>query len=87
VVLAARGGDEERAEVDDRSGTFDYRFQGSGTFPTTLSGRYVVGHGTGGLEGLHAEGPLSCSFRVDVVHRVSRAGAAASTPDLLPARA
>jgi hypothetical protein len=50
--------------VDGRTGTFDYRFRGSGTFPTTLSGRYVVGHGTGGLEGLHAEGPFDGTFFV-----------------------
>lgn len=52
--------------VDGRTGTFDYRFRGSGVFPTSLEGRYVVGHGTGGLEGLHAEGPFSGSFFVAV---------------------
>lgn len=52
--------------VEGRTGTFDYRFQGSGTFPTTLSGRYVVRHGTAGLEGLHAAGPFSGSFFVAV---------------------
>lgn len=50
--------------VEGRSGTFDYRFQGSGTFPTTLAGRYVVRHGTGGLEGLHGVGSFSGSFFV-----------------------
>jgi hypothetical protein len=50
--------------VDGRTGTFDYRFEGSGTFPTTASGHYVVRHGTGGLEGLHAQGPFSGSFFV-----------------------
>lgn len=48
--------------VDGRSGTFEYRFQGSGIFPSTLDGHYVVRHGTGGLEGLHAEGPFSGNF-------------------------
>jgi hypothetical protein len=48
--------------VGARAGTFDYHFQGSGTFPTSLSGQYVVGHGTGGLEGLHAQGPFSGTF-------------------------
>lgn len=48
--------------VDGRSGTVEYQFQGSGTFPATLDGNYVIGHGTGGLEGLHAEGPFSGSF-------------------------
>jgi Protein of unknown function (DUF3224) len=50
--------------IEGRTGTFDYRFRGSGTFPTSLSGRYVVGHGTAGLEGLHAEGPFSGTFLV-----------------------
>lgn len=48
--------------VDGRTGTVEYRFQGSGTFPATLDGHYVIGQGTGGLEGLHAEGPFSGSF-------------------------
>ena len=50
--------------VEGRSGTFDYRFGGSGIFPTSGSGRYVVGHGTGGLSGLHAAGPFSGDFAV-----------------------
>ncbi len=50
--------------VEGRSGTFDYRFGGSGIFPTSGSGRYVVGHGTGGLAGLHAQGPFSGDFAV-----------------------
>lgn len=50
--------------VDGRSGTFEYRFNGKGTFPTSATGRYVVGHGTGGLAGLHAQGPFSGSFAV-----------------------
>jgi hypothetical protein len=50
--------------IEGRTGTFDYRFQGSGTFPTSASGHYVAGHGTGGLEGLHAEGPFSGNFLV-----------------------
>jgi uncharacterized protein DUF3224 len=50
--------------IEGRSGTFDYRFQGSGIFPTSGSGRYVVGHGTGGLEGLHATGPFTGDFFV-----------------------
>jgi hypothetical protein len=53
--------------IGDRSGTFDYRFRGSGVFPTSGSGRYVVGHGTGGLTGLHAEGPFSGDFAVSTV--------------------
>lgn len=48
--------------VDGRSGTAEYRFSGRGTFPAILDGHYVIGHGTGGLEGLHAEGPFSGSF-------------------------
>jgi hypothetical protein len=50
--------------IGARAGTFDYRFRGSGTFPVELSGSYVVGHGTGGLEGLHAQGPFAGSFFV-----------------------
>lgn len=46
------------------SGTFDYRFEGSGVFPTSVSGRFVVGHGTGGLAGLHAQGSFSGTFFV-----------------------
>jgi hypothetical protein len=48
--------------VDGRTGTLEYRFQGSGTFPTTLEGQYVIGHATGGLEGLHAQGPFAGAF-------------------------
>jgi hypothetical protein len=48
--------------VDGRSGTFEYRFSGTGIFPATLDGHYVIGHGTGGLEGLHAQGPFSGTF-------------------------
>ena len=44
------------------SGTFDYRFEGSGIFPTSASGQFVVGHGTGGLEGVHAQGTFSGNF-------------------------
>jgi hypothetical protein len=50
-----------------RSGTFDYRFEGSGVFPTSASGRYVIGHGTGGLAGVHAQGPFSGDFAVATV--------------------
>jgi hypothetical protein len=50
-----------------RSGTFEYRFEGSGVFPTSASGRYVVGHGTGGLAGVHAEGPFFGDFLVATI--------------------
>jgi hypothetical protein len=50
--------------IGARAGTFDYSFRGSGTFPDVLSGTYVVGHGTAGLEGLHAEGPFAGTFFV-----------------------
>jgi hypothetical protein len=50
--------------VEGRSGTFEYRFQGKGIFPTSLSGNYTVRHGTGGLAGLHAQGPFSGNFFV-----------------------
>jgi hypothetical protein len=61
-TTSARGAGTCVCSIEGRAGTFDYRFQGSGTFPTSLSGRYVVGHGTGGLEGIHAEGPFSGTF-------------------------
>lgn len=50
--------------VGGLSGTFDYRFEGSGAFPTSASGQFVVGDGTGGLEGLHAQGSFSGDFFV-----------------------
>jgi hypothetical protein len=46
------------------TGTFDYRFEASGIFPGQLSGQFMVGHGTGGLEGLHAEGTFAGTFFV-----------------------
>jgi hypothetical protein len=61
-TTSARGEGTCVCTIGARAGTFDYHFQGSGTFPTTLSGRYVVRHGEGGLEGLHAEGPFSGTF-------------------------
>jgi hypothetical protein len=70
LVMHANGTTSLRGEgtcvctVDGRSGTFDYRFRGSGIFPTSGSGTYVVGHGTGGLAGLHAQGPFSGDFAV-----------------------
>lgn len=53
--------------VDGRTGTFDYRFEGSGVFPTSASGQFVVGHGTGGLAGLHAQGTFGGDFFVATV--------------------
>jgi hypothetical protein len=50
--------------VDGRTGTFDYRFEGAGTFPTSAAGQFTIGHGTGGLEGLHAQGTFSGDFFV-----------------------
>jgi len=70
LVMHANGTTSLRGEgtcvctVEGRSGTFDYRFGGSGIFPTSGSGRYVVGHGTGGLAGLHAQGPFNGDFAV-----------------------
>jgi hypothetical protein len=63
-TTSANGAGTCLCSIEGRSGTFDYRFRGSGTFPTSLSGRYVIGHGTAGLEGLHAEGPFSGDFFV-----------------------
>jgi Protein of unknown function (DUF3224) len=53
--------------VEGRTGTFDYRFSGAGTFPTSVVGRFVAGHGTGGLEGLHGQGSFSGNFFVAVL--------------------
>jgi hypothetical protein len=47
--------------VDGASGTFSYRIESSGTFPTSVSGQYA-GQGSGGLASLHAEGPFSGNF-------------------------
>ena len=53
--------------VEGRSGTLVYTFNGKGTFPTSATGRYVVGHGTGALAGLHAQGPFSGNFSVATI--------------------
>jgi hypothetical protein len=50
--------------VEGRSGTLDYSFNGKGIFPTSATGRFVVGHGTGALAGLHAQGSFSGNFAV-----------------------
>jgi Protein of unknown function (DUF3224) len=50
--------------IDGQTGTFEYRFQGSGTFPGDLSGQFVVGRATGGLQGLHAQGTFDGTFFV-----------------------
>jgi hypothetical protein len=63
-TTSARGEGTCVCTVGALAGTFDYHFQGSGTFPTSLSGQFVVGHGTGGLEGLHAQGSFSGTFFV-----------------------
>jgi hypothetical protein len=73
LVMHANGTTSLRGEgtcvctIEGRSGTFDYRFGGSGVFPTSGSGRYVAGHGTGGLSGFHAEGPFAGDFAVSNV--------------------
>lgn len=63
-TTSLRGAGTCLCAFEGRSGTFDYRFQGAGVFPTSASGRYVVGHGTGGLSGLHVQGPFSGDFAV-----------------------
>ena len=63
-TTSLRGTGTCECAIEGRSGTFDYRFNGSGVFPTSGSGRYVVTHGTGGLSGLHAQGPFSGDFFV-----------------------
>lgn len=70
LVMHANGTTSLRGEgtcvctIEGRSGTFDYRFRGSEIFPTSGSGTYVVGHGTGDLADLHAEAPFSGDFFV-----------------------
>jgi hypothetical protein len=63
-TTSLRGAGTCTCAIEGRTGTFDYRFQGSGIFPTSGSGHYVVKHGTGGLAGLHAQGPFSGDFFV-----------------------
>jgi hypothetical protein len=63
-ITRLRGAGTCVCTIAGRSGTFSYRFSGSGIFPTSGAGRYVVGHGTGGLAGLHAQGPFSGDFTV-----------------------
>jgi hypothetical protein len=63
-TTSLRGAGTCTCAIEGRTGTFDYRFQGSGIFPTSGSGHYVVTHGTGGLAGLHAQGPFSGDFFV-----------------------
>jgi Protein of unknown function (DUF3224) len=63
-TTSLRGAGVCTCTAEGRTGTFDYRFSGAGTFPTFASGRYVVMHGTGGLEGLHGVGTFSGSFAV-----------------------
>jgi hypothetical protein len=63
-TTSLRGAGTCTCTIDGRTGTFDYRFQGSGIFPTSGAGHYVVTHGRGGLAGLHAQGPFSGDFLV-----------------------
>lgn len=57
--VSLRGEGVCTCEVDGRVGTFEYRFQGRGPSPASVKGHYVIRHGTGGLEGLHGEGPFA----------------------------
>ena len=47
--------------VDGRTGTIQYSFVGSGIFQVSGSGQYFLGRGTGGLAGLHVEGPFTAT--------------------------
>jgi hypothetical protein len=73
VVMHSNGTTSIRGEgvctcsVEGRTGSFEYRFRGAGTFPTFASGQYVVMHGAGGLEGLHGVGTFTGSFAVAVL--------------------
>jgi hypothetical protein len=66
-TTSVRGAGTCVCTIAGMSGTFEYRFQGSGAFPTDLSGEFVVGHGTGGLEGLHGQGTFDGTFFVAAV--------------------
>lgn len=66
-TTSLRGAGSCVCAIGARSGTFDYSFSGKGIFPTSASGRYVTGHGTGGLAGLHAQGPFSGNFLVAIL--------------------
>jgi hypothetical protein len=48
--------------VDGISGALSYQFVGSGTFPSSASGQYML-QGLGALAGLQAEGPFSGTFQ------------------------
>jgi hypothetical protein len=63
-TTSVRGTGTCTCTVEGRTGIFEYHFTGRGVFPASLSGRYVVHHGAGGLEGLHAQGPFSGNFLV-----------------------
>ncbi len=62
-TTSVRGDGTCACVVDGLSGTLSYSFVASGTFPTSASGRYVI-KGSGGLAGLHAQGPFSGNFQV-----------------------
>ena len=51
--------------VGDRTGTISYRIEGTGVFPASASGRWVMFAGRGGLADVHAEGSWTTS---DFVH-------------------
>ncbi len=48
--------------VDGRTGTVQYSFEGSGIFQVSGSGHYLLDRGTGGLAGLHLEGPWTANL-------------------------
>lgn len=62
-TTSVRGTGTCACTVDGRSGTLSYQFVAAGTFPASASGQYVA-QGSGGLAGLHAQGPFSGSFLV-----------------------
>ena len=61
-TTSARGQGTCACTVGGISGTLSYQFVGSGIFPSSASGKYLI-QGSGGLAGLHAEGPFSGTFQ------------------------
>ncbi len=47
--------------VDGRTGTIHYSFEGAGIYLVSGSGQYLLDRGTGGLAGLHLEGPWTAN--------------------------
>jgi hypothetical protein len=64
-TTVVRGAGTCACSLDGLTGTMEYRLVGSGVYPTSADGRWLVYGGTGGLTDLHAEGPWTTT---DFVH-------------------